>query len=281
MNGQQLEKWSFEFQGTPLKDAVQKIETETGRQFFYAPEWFEANPQITLSIVDKPLAEVLEEVLKNTEVNFYIDNKKIILTKNRCIYDSLPENYFNGTSNLTGRERNPIFIQNDSIGSNKGDSVSFVGKENENVQAKLYSLTGIIRDSKTNEPLPNVFIRLQKTEISTTTGNNGSFKIDVPPGTHTLQVQSDNHKSKIHKVVVYGSGSVAIKLEEDLNQIEEVVIDMKKKEALKSTVTGVTTIDIENMKNIPLVMGERGILNVVKENVLTQSFQSTITNLFY
>ncbi|AEI50966.1 carboxypeptidase-like regulatory domain-containing protein [Runella slithyformis] len=51
------------------------------------------------------------------------------------------------------------------------------------------TLTGVIKDSKTNEPIPFASVFLSNTTFATETGIDGTFKLkNVPTGTHTLAI---------------------------------------------------------------------------------------------
>lgn len=62
--------------------------------------------------------------------------------------------------------------------------------------------------------------------------------------------------------MVYNSGELNINITENSNQLDEVIIKGKGSKALESVVSGVISIDIEAIKNMPLILGERDILKV-------------------
>ena len=63
-------------------------------KFFYKKEWLEKyNSKITLKIENLSIDEALKQVLNETNLNFYISNKQIILTENSIIYDKVVDNF--------------------------------------------------------------------------------------------------------------------------------------------------------------------------------------------
>lgn len=62
--------------------------------------------------------------------------------------------------------------------------------------------------------------------------------------------------------MVYNDGALNLSLTDNINQLDEVLIKTNKSKSAKSAITGVTTIDSEGIKNVPLVLGERDILKV-------------------
>lgn len=62
--------------------------------------------------------------------------------------------------------------------------------------------------------------------------------------------------------MVYDDGKFDIGINEKSNQLDEVVIKKKGQKTTETTVSGLVSIDIEGIKNVPLILGERDILKV-------------------
>jgi hypothetical protein len=77
-----------------------------------------------------------------------------------------------------------------------------------------------------------------------------------------IETESLNHKKSIRKIMVYSNGKLNISISEKINQLNEVIVKGKRKQNIRAAITGVTTIDAEGIKNIPLVLGERDVLKV-------------------
>jgi hypothetical protein len=63
-------------------------------------------------------------------------------------------------------------------------------------------------------------------------------------------------------LMVYNDGELNINITENSNQLDEVFIKSKGSRAVESVISGMVSIDIEAMKNMPLILGERDILKV-------------------
>lgn len=75
-------KYSFEFNTTDLKTAIESIEKESNFKFFFQEEWLDNNKQlITGSYKNITIDELLNQIFNPTEINFFIDKNKIILSK--------------------------------------------------------------------------------------------------------------------------------------------------------------------------------------------------------
>ena len=262
-------KLSIDFKDTPLKTALLNLETASNYTFYFDEKWLENDKTIiNESFKDNSIEEILNLVLNKTDFNFLIQKNKIILTKNRVIYDKLPENYFETTPSTSTLEKEsvivekPIFQRELDTVSKKENNIVLIGKEKKSTEKKSLRLTGYIKNSKTGEPLPNAFVKVQNKTTGAATNEAGFYSLEIPSGENTIEIITGGYKKVVKKVVMYNNGNLNIKQEEQVNQLKEIVVNARRTEAVKSAITGVTTIDIEGIKNVPLVLGERDILKV-------------------
>lgn len=263
-----VKKYSYEFNNVDLKTAILKIEETSNFKFYFENEWIDNNKQlVTANFKELPLDDILTQLFNQTEINFFIDKNKIILSKNNIIRDTLPEDFFGKrTEKVTDNAVNkPVFYkEGDTLSTiaKKTDLVTVIGKESKKSDKKTCILSGYLKDSKTGQALSSVFIKVQNKKISTTTDNDGFYKLEIPTGVNYIETDLVSHNKIVKKIILYNDGTLNIKLDEKFNVLNEVIINSKKSENIKSAISGVTSIDIEGIKNIPLVLGERDIFKV-------------------
>jgi len=260
-------KITVSFQNANRLTAIQEIEKKCNCRFYFDPEWFKKEETLfSADFKDADLKDVLEKIFDNTTINYFVDGNRVILTNNSIIYSKLPEDYFGTAKQEAATEtEKPVFQQQfDSIGSTskKVNPIAFIGKESNKTSSKIYTLSGYIKDSKTGEGIANINVRVKGKNSSTITDNNGFYSLQLPTGINTIETESVNHKKSVRKIVVYSNGKLDLGIEEKINQLDEVNIKSRKNQAVRTAVTGVTTIDAEGIKNIPLIFGERDILRV-------------------
>jgi hypothetical protein len=257
------ENITVDFKGVSLKTALENIETVSGYKFYFLSEWLDAQQDfVTGSFENKPVSDILDTILQKTELNFFIQGNKVILTRNSVIYDKLPDNFFAPSARQNQPDTDkPVLYRQENL-NQEPNTVALIGKEKQQTDKKLYTLTGYLKNIKTGEPVSNVAIRVQKKNISAVTDGQGFYKLQLPGGPNVLETDSFTYKKLVKKVIMYNDGLLDLKVDENINSLDEVVVNAQKKENLKSAITGVTTIDIEGMKNIPLVLGERDIFKV-------------------
>lgn len=264
-------KISIEFKNTDLKTALENIEKITDYKFYFDQNWLNSKTVlINKSYANIPVEEVLDDLFDKTDLNYFITNKKIILTQSSIIHNSLPDNYFEPAINSqTAASENksvvkPLFHQQyDTIINNSANyGITYIGKEKKGALLKSYTLTGVIKNEKTKKALSNVTIRVRDKSSSTVTNDEGYYSIEVPYGLNYIEIESINHRKDTEKVMVYDNGKLDISLYENINELDEIVIKKNANKNVKNVIAGVSTIDVEGIKNIPLVLGERDIFRV-------------------
>ncbi|HEU0137365.1 MAG TPA: carboxypeptidase-like regulatory domain-containing protein, partial [Flavobacterium sp.] len=260
---QEHPKISVSLNNATIQQALDAIEKASGHQLYYDPIWLSSiNSSITQTFTEQPLDQVFDAVLQNSTLNYFIADGKVVLTQNSIIYDKLPENFFGEGSKTLSQQ--PVFQgEYDSVRQQvtKG-GVVFIGRESKNDPKANYTLTGLIKDQKTAQPVGNVIVRLKGSDISTETNDDGFFKLQVPAGNQIIETISPNHKKTSQHIVMYGDGSINVGIAENMNVLDEVVVTGQQNQSVRTAVSGVTNIDVEAIKNIPLVLGERDIMKV-------------------
>lgn len=267
------DKISLQITDASLQTAIESLESKTNFRFYFDSKWIASDTiKITKNYQEKTIDEILTDLLDATDLNYFIDNNRIILTKNTSIITDLDKNLIDVPGEKSEKKeavdftREPVFLkQYDSIkntpNSKRIEQVT-IGKESKSNSKKLYTLSGFVKNTKTGEGISNLYIKVKNSKRSTETDDSGFYTIDLEPGISILEFESVIFKKSTKKVVLYNDGKLNVSLTENINELDEVVINSKASEKLKSSVTGVTVIEIEKIKTIPLILGERDIFRV-------------------
>jgi hypothetical protein len=255
------------FNNVTREDAIEKIESASGLVFYFDPSWLEGTELVSGSFQDQPIASILSALFENTTLNFYIDGDKVILTRNSLIRE-LPNDFFQPAKTpetQTDKLPEPVFTrQYDSIArtTQKAEPIALIGKETTAAAKKIFAMTGQIKDKKTGAPLANVNVTAVGQNSSAITDENGFYTLNVPAGMHTIAIETVSHERYTRKIMVYSDGKLDATLSEKVNLLDEVVVKANRDKNVRAAVSGVTTIETEAIKNIPLILGERDILRV-------------------
>jgi hypothetical protein len=238
-------------------EVLKKIETVSSFKFYFQDEWIDKKVLVSANFENKSIQDVLSKVFADTELNFFIDKNKIILTKNSVIYDKV---------STTKNSNAPVFFQQyDSLQkkqSGNAPSVELIGKESVDSDIDFYTLSGYITDLKNQKPLADIHVKVKNTAIAAVTNAEGFYSLKIPTGLSTIEVESILYNSTSRKIMIYSNGTLDFTIIEKINQLDEVVVKGKNSQNVRTAITGVTTIEAEGVKTIPLVLGERDILKV-------------------
>ena len=263
-------KVSLSFDNVTVADALSTIEEVTDYTFYYLKEWL--GSELISGEYNTSVDKILEDILGKIEVNFYIlDSEKIVLTKNSIIYDSLPEVFQKiGVKDTLDSPDYELLEEEDiPILATKSDSNNpltiqtyRVGKRSRGQRSRTASLKGTILNRMTGEPIPDLQIVVRGINRSAITDLNGSYEIQLPLGTHILEMIALGIENTKKRVVLYNDGNLNFELNESIERLEEVIVEADADKNVSTTTSGSERIDSEESKNIPLVLGERDVLRV-------------------
>ncbi|MFS4418750.1 carboxypeptidase-like regulatory domain-containing protein [Maribacter sp. 2307ULW6-5] len=270
---QETEVLSGTYTKAPLKDIILDLEEQSGYAFFFLPDWV-SKDTITVTFNEQPISLVLDQVLEGTALNHYLleKDKRIFLLENTVIYDELPRYFFGRDSSdvpnvAVGRTRRlppPTFFNEDIRKTQKNQEVVRVGKADATQLKQAYMLNGTAVNARTGEAIEDLAIRLKGTNLMALTDANGTFKMELPAGYNVLSIRAMGIAATEREVIMYNDGTLTFQLEEGLQQLDEVVVEAEAAKNVEDAITGSEQIDSEESKNIPLVLGERDILQVAK-----------------
>ncbi|MDT0621708.1 TonB-dependent receptor [Croceitalea vernalis] len=266
-------KLSGDYLNTSLKEVILKIESETAYQIYFIDEWV-SNDSISVSFQNLELVDALNKILEETTLNYYVkeDEKRIFLLENTIVYDELPRGFF-------GREENssnpnnvavrtnappPTFYNENTRKTKRKYAVARVGKSDPNNLRETYNLKGRAINARTGEAVQDLAIRIKGSSIITVTNESGNYELELPAGYNVISVRAMGIAASEREVIMYNDGSLDLVLEEGLQQLDEVVVEADAAKNVEEAITGSEQIDSEESKNIPLVLGERDILQVAK-----------------
>src|SRR5690606_26484526 len=200
----------------------------------------------------------------------------VIVTKNSVIYDELPSDYFNKDRKNTndkivtqidkrdGEQKDAPLMQKEYVNNQKSSNKSYktIGKAQINNQSESFQISGTIIDSKTRRPVSEILVSIDGLDMNAVTNDKGFFTLNIPKGTYQISTKSLGYENIRQSIVVYGNGTLNLEAKESLTQLQEVVINSNKDDNIKQVIAGITTIDVKEIKTIPLVLGERDVLKV-------------------
>ncbi len=135
---------------------------------------------------------------------------------------------------------------------------------NSSAQTKR-TLNGIIKDAQTGETLIGASIKLSgKVQSGAITNAYGFYSLSVPVGDYQLSVSYIGYQTSQQTLVIDKDIRLNLNLNND-NELEEVTINaVKKNDNVVNPQLGVEKINVKEIRNIPVLLGERDILKTLQ-----------------
>ena len=243
---------------------VQKAENEFKVKFYYQPDSLAG---ISLSVKQDgiPLEEVLTENLTPL-FNVAMDaSGNIFITKWGLIKTELPKVFF----------AQNVEIKTDSIPAVSDSKTGFlqtnkeyvaktvvIGNRKDGMKTTRPVLSGQVRSASDGSPIVSGNLYIEELERGTTTDENGYYNITLKKGTYTLIVSSLESEDEKYKIELLSSGKLNIDLIPKSYMLNELVVSSEKEDHIKGTQMGFEKINTKNIKEVPVVLGERDIIKI-------------------
>jgi hypothetical protein len=132
-------------------------------------------------------------------------------------------------------------------------------------QAK-YTLSGYVKDAKTGEVLIGASVLVRElTSTGTYSNQYGFYSLTIPAGNYTITYQFIGYNPKTFSISLNKNMKQEVSLEEKLSELKEVIITGEKKnENVVKNEMGVEKLALREIKNIPVLMGERDVLKTLQ-----------------
>lgn len=141
-------------------------------------------------------------------------------------------------------------------------SICFFNKSE--AQALKYTISGYIKEEGSGETLPGVGIFCDSLKQGVTSNHYGFFSISLPQGNHKLIVS----------FIGYGKKEISFNLNKDIRtdinltpgvQLKEVTVNAQENKKVSDEVRmSVISIPVQQIKDIPALLGEKDVLKVIQ-----------------
>ncbi len=243
-------EWDYKHQS--FQDFAAEAEKRFDIKFFYKDEWI-----LNLEIPDiecKSMICILENLFRETSLNYYIDRDHNIIITNIKLLS------LNDTVNVENRSLNELqFISVESL-NNQGDTISYlIGNPSDRFLKGNVTLTGHIINTVTKEPVAGATVHEQNLLTGANSNHEGFYSITLPRGIYVLNFSFVGMQNRTFKIALYGSGKMDVEMSNQLIRLQEILIsDLRN--VLERSESGLERINLETHKLLPTSLGESDIL---------------------
>lgn len=139
-----------------------------------------------------------------------------------------------------------------------GDSSSF------DPGAKLL-ITGNVRIKATGTPLKGASISAELFKHFDYSDEYGRYILGMMPGRYRLTIRHVGMKPLYIRIIALSDGLLNINLEEGTTELDELVISSRAIDSnIKQSLTGLTTLNVQEIRTLPTLMGEVDIIKALQ-----------------
>jgi CarboxypepD_reg-like domain/TonB-dependent Receptor Plug Domain len=133
-------------------------------------------------------------------------------------------------------------------------------------QQKKITISGKIKDAATGEDLIGGMLFVQELKTGVQSNTYGFYSLSIPAGKYTLIYSYIGYDKIEKKIDLSSNQTINIELKESKTELNEVVVTSDKPDAknVQQNKMSVIKIDIKDIKNIPLLLGELDIIKVLQ-----------------
>jgi hypothetical protein len=128
-----------------------------------------------------------------------------------------------------------------------------------------YTVNGVVKDSLSGETLIGVSLRfVGKAQVGTSTNAYGFFSYKLNAGSYDLSVSYVGYRTIVKKIDIKSDMKLELNMVPD-NVIDEVVISAERRnDNVVNAQMGVAKINLNEIRNVPVLFGERDILKTLQ-----------------
>lgn len=241
------------------------ITEESGVRIYYLQEWVK-NIMVTMDEDSIPVMEAVNRAIKNSGLELSVWNYNLVLLRGEKLISALPafETQISGVNNHTQQEKALTESEEKYITGRMADAIQtiHIGKQGGSRNTIKAKVLGRLLDEETGEPVSYANLYIASIETGAVADINGFLTLFLKPGNYNVIVEFLGYESVKYQFDVISDGSFTINMKKAVIQMRELVIHGDKQMSMKAKDPGLEKILMKTIKNVPMMMGERNILNL-------------------
>lgn len=132
------------------------------------------------------------------------------------------------------------------------------------VQAQeRFTISGEVTDATTGETCIGALVIAKELERGTSTNLYGFFSLTLPKGTYTIEVAQLGYVTQSHRVVLDANKKMNFSMVPQTTEVAEVEVIADKRRNTESTDLGKIGLEVDQIKKLPVLLGEVDILKTL------------------
>ena len=268
-SGQDQKKITGNFQGYSFSRMAKEVEQQTHYHFCYDPAETDSL-QININADQLTLPQLLDRIFKDTDLHFALDaDGNVFISRRFSIQTSLPEHFFDSGKPFSDSAAFPDIYADEPSSSKSNlkfspeNKLFEIGTRNGRSSGGKVTVAGYVRDIKTGEPIVGATIYTDSPSTVLNTDQFGYYSLTLPKGRHLIKISSVGMKDTRRQVILYSDGKLNIDMSEYVASLRAVIVSAEKTSNTRNVQMGVSKLNIQTIRSVPVIFGEPDILKVV------------------
>ncbi len=248
-------KITWEYRDQTFADFVSMAEREFPVRFFYKDEWIR-----DIKIGDRgdqqTITGILDNLLLSRNLFYHIDKQgNIVLTKEYKIKSVSAEPLLKGTylppTDYSAARQRQTYNEN---------IIVEIGNPADKNRSGNVTVTGVVRESSSDETIPGVTIFIRELAKGTVTDGNGTYSMSFPRGSYNIRFSCLGMQETSVNTRIYGSGKLDVLMAEAFIPISEAVITADRDNVHRRYEVGLEKLNMATFRLMPTSLGETDLL---------------------
>ncbi|MFB6316991.1 carboxypeptidase-like regulatory domain-containing protein [Saccharicrinis sp. FJH54] len=252
---------SLRLHNNSLIEVFTDLESQTGFKFVYRDSDLPSE-RITYKKDSIDFGEALEIILTAYSLNYTTLGKYIFVLKDVLVTDELSLLHKTAASTESDSlDAKEDYLQQrvlNGIEPDQPEQIS-IGKPGGGSLNKVL-VRGRVTSADTGEPLIGVSFSIQNSVQGAVSDFNGIISLSLYPGNYAVRISSVGFESQNINFNVLGDGQFSVEMYPSIISLKEIKVKRETNSLLNRTVTGLEQVELESIRDMPVLMGERDIL---------------------
>src|SRR4051812_3516787 len=260
---------SGNFSGYRFPSLIREIEKQTSWHIYYDSTETDSL-EINFTADHLSLKQVFDIIFKNTDIHYaFGSDLNVFISRRYSIQTSLPKDFFDpgksvsDSTSVTTFNSEDALVLKSTIKISPDNKIYDVGTKNGKNASGRPTVAGYVRDIQTGEALMGASISVDTLRLTKTTDQFGYYSLSLPTGRHIIRVSSVGMKDTRRQIIVYSDGKLNIDMQEFVASLKAVIVSADKTSNTRSVEMGVSKLNIQSIKQVPVVFGEADVLKVL------------------
>lgn len=130
---------------------------------------------------------------------------------------------------------------------------------------QTYTISGAIKSKQTGETLIGASIKVLNKQTGTVSNEYGFFSITLPKGTYSIEVSAIGMQPDTREIILDKNTTLTVTLTDADKSMGSVTVTASTKgRSISSAQMGIEKLSTNEIKNIPVLLGERDVLKAIQ-----------------